>query len=194
MTSPAYDVKPLKPVRTKIDPVRTINALREGWRICFNCGSDPDKIRLEDMVWALIVEAAKVERQLPGLKSLAMGNGWPEIVRFASDHKFAQNARIEAGMEEFDGERVRRPGPSADQITRYEEVIIWVRFIHAKNKLMARDVLWGRASGTPYEVLRAETGLSISRMRGLKTEQLKIISDRLKEELRNFDEEALKIT
>jgi len=170
--------------RTEIDPFRTVDALRYGFVICTGCGYEREKITLQDMIWALLVEAARVERHLPGAGGVGFPLAWPEIWRSAADIKFKRNARIEAGMDEFDGERrTFTPRPTAAQISRHDEVIVWLRFCHGVDKIQAVTVLWGRASGVPYDELRKQTGLSIARLRSLKSEQLKAIAKRLKQEL-----------
>ena len=181
MTSPAYDIKEETPQRTAIDPVRTVDALRHGWTIC-NFVYGRDEITIERMVWSLFVEAAKVERSIPGVGGVGFPASWPEIWRSFGEVFEARRERLASGMPEYEQDR-RSPKPTAAQISRYGEVILWLRFIHAKDKIQAMRVFWGRASGIPYPVLQKETGLSVSRLRNMRSEQLKTISRRLKQEL-----------
>ena len=180
--SQAYDVKPDIPMRTGIDPVKTVDALRYGFVICHGCGYEAEKIRLEDMIWALLVEAARVERELPGVSGIGFPAAWPDIWRSAGEEFENRRSRLESGLPEYEPDQ-RKPRPSAAQISRYSEVILWLRFCHAVDKLQAVSVLWGRASGIPYQKLVKSTGLSVSRLRAVKTEQLKAIANRLKQEL-----------
>lgn len=186
MTDPAYDMRydmtGEVPRRTAIDPVKTVDALRYGWIICHGCGYEPKDIQLENMVWALLVEAARIERELPGVGGVGFPSAWPEIWRSGKEKFEAQVSRLASGMPEYENDR-RGPKPTAAQISRYSEVILWLRFCHAADKIQAVGVLWGRASGIPYPKLRDATGLSVQRLRGLKSEQLRAISKRLKHEL-----------
>lgn len=182
MTEAAYNLKPDIPQRTAIDPIKTVDALRFGWVICYGCGYEPDKIRLEDMIWALLVEAARIERELPGVGGVGFPAAWPDIWRSAGEIFEARRERLASGLPEYEQDR-RRPQPTAAQISRYSEVIVWLRFCHAADKLQAVSVLWGRASRVPYPKLRIATGLSVQRLRGIKTEQLRAIAKRLRQEL-----------
>lgn len=187
MTDPAYDISYDRstddaPIRTAIDPIKTVDALRYGWTICHGCGYEPDKIQLENMIWVLIVEAARVERQLPGVSGIGFPAPWPDIWRSASEIFEARRERLASGLPEYENDR-RDPKPSAAQISRYSEVIIWLRFCHAADKTQAVSVLWGRASGVPYPEMRKATGLSVQRLRAIKSEQLRAIAKRLKQEL-----------
>lgn len=184
MTAPAqsYDLKEERPVRTAIDPVKTVDALRYGFVICHGCGYEPAKIRLEDMIWSLLVEAARVERELPGVGGIGFTPAWPDVWRSIGEEFENRRSRLETGLPEYEPD-LRKPRPSAAQISRYSEVILWLRFCHAKDKMQAVSVLWGRANGIPYPKLREVTGLSVQRLRATKTEQLGAIAKRLKREL-----------
>ena len=184
MVEPAFDLKPETPRRTEIDPIRTIEALRVGEQICFKAGHDPDKITITQIIWALLVEAARTERALLAPKGKGYGNGWPEVVQSPADVFAARASRLESGLPEY--EVTYRPDmPTAAQISRYDEVMIWLRFCHADDKLRARDVLWGLATGR-RRALAAETGLTQARIRSIKSEQLKNIANRLKADLKDF--------
>lgn len=182
MSDLAFDIKPERPQRTAIDPIKTVDALRYGWVICHGCGYEPDKITLENMIWALFVEAARIERELPGVGGVGFPAAWPEIWRSAGEIFEARRERLAGGLPEYEVDR-RGPKPTAAQISRYSEVIVWLRFCHAADKLQAVSVLWGRASGIPYPKLTRATGLSVSRLRAMKTEQLRAIAKRLRHEL-----------
>lgn len=186
MSETAFDIKPDIPRRTEIDPIRTIEALRVGEELCFRAGADPDKIKVTDMVWALLVEAAKTERAMEAPKGKGYGNGWPEVVHSAADHFAARASRLESGLPEY--EIIYRPDlPTAAQISRYEEVMVWLRFCHGDDQQRVRDVLWGLASRRNREQLRKEAGgITQARLRSIKCEQLRIIAERLKSELKDF--------
>lgn len=182
MGETAFDLKPEAPRRTEIDPLKTIDALRVGLEICFKAGYEPDKTNLQHIIWALMVEASRTERAMSAPKGKGYGNGWPEVVHSAADHFAARASRLESGLPEY--ELTYRPTmPTAAQISRHGEVMVWLRFCHADDKLRARDILWGRASGRRYDDLKAETGLTTERLRSIKSEQLSIIARRIKKEL-----------
>lgn len=190
MTAPApaqsYDLKEERPVRTAIDPIRTIDAIRHGFRICVASGYDSAEATLPKIVWALFVEAARVERAMSTPRGRGYGNGWPEIVYSAADHFAARASRLESQMPEYEITQ-SRDCPTAAQISRYDEVSVWLRFCHGEDKILLRDVLWGKAGGRPWPVLASQTGLSIKRCKNIKAEQLNEIAKRLKHELHGFD-------
>lgn len=180
MSETAFDIKPEAPFRTELDPIRTMEALQAGLKICWKAGYDPDKTNLQHIIWALIVEATRTERAMESPRGKGFGSGWPEIAYSQADHFAARAARLEAKMPEY--EITYRPDlPTAAQISRHGEVTLWLRFCHADDKLRARDVLWGRARDGHYRNLREQTGLTANRLRSIKSEQLRIIAKRLRE-------------
>ena len=189
MSEAAYDIREERPVRTKIDPLRTIAAIRHGFRICIQCGYEPEKTTLQQIIWALFIEAAKVERALDAPRVAGFGQGWPDIWRCEGEEFAARRSRLESGLPEYET-RTQKERPTAAQISRYDEVTVWLRLIHAADKLQARDVLWGRAMGKPWPKLQEETGLTIKRIKNMKAEQLGVISKRLKAELGEADLES----
>jgi len=188
LTSPAQscDLKEERPLRTAIDPIRTIDAIRHGFKLCIACGYDSAEATLPKIIWALLIEAARVERAMEAPRGRGYGNGWPDVVHTPADIFAARASRLESKLPEY--ETTFRPdSPTAAQISRYSEVLLWLRFIHADDKLRARDVLWGKACGRRWPDLSKETGLTVKRLKNLKAEQLNAISKRLKQELHGFD-------
>ncbi len=180
--SPAYDIREERAIRTKIDPLRTIAAIRHGFRICVKCGYEPEKTTLQQIIWALFVEAARTERAMDSPRGKGFGNGWPDVWRSPAEEFAARASRLESGLPEYEVSH-QHARPTAAQVSRYDEVTVWLRFTHAVDKIQARDVLWGRAMGKPWPKLQTETGLTIKRMKNMKAEQLGVISKRLKAEL-----------
>ena len=188
MTATAYDVKEEGPLRSQIDPFRTIDALREGYEICFRSGFTEAELRAKptQIVWALIVEATRTERAMQAPRAKGFGNGWPEVVRSQAEEFAARASRLESGLPEYEIVP-RSPRPTAAQISRWDEVMVWLRFCHAVDKLQARDVLWLKAMGAPWPALQEQTGLSIKRLKNMKAEQLRHIMARLRQELKKYN-------
>ena len=92
------------------------------------------------------VEAADVMRRLPNVRIPGHFNTWPAMMAEFSDL---------VGREP---ERMRRPPPAPDAITRMEEALEWLRWLDPTDA----KIVWLRATGTRWKDVCYKVGLARS--------------------------------
>lgn len=91
-------------------------------------------------------EAADVMRRLPPVRVHGYFNLWPAIA-----HDFADRVGREA-------QRLRRPPPSPDAITRAEETLLWLRWLDVEDARL----VWMRAERARWREICQQFGIARS--------------------------------
>ena len=89
-------------------------------------------------------EAADVMKRLPEVRVQGHYSVWPKMLAEFSDL---------VGQEP---QRLKRPPPSPDAITRMEETLGWLRWLEAEDAKLA----WARAEHTPWKMICWRFGIS----------------------------------
>ncbi len=98
--------------------------------------------RVEDR----LAEAADVMRRLPPVRVQGYFNTWPAIA-----HDFADRVGCEP-------QRLRRPSPSPDAITRAEATLLWLRWLEVEDARL----VWMRGERVPWRVICQRFGIARS--------------------------------
>jgi len=98
--------------------------------------------RVEDR----LAEAADVMRRLPPVRVQGYFNTWPAIA-----HDFADRVGCEP-------QRLRRPPPSPDAITRAEATLLWLRWLEVEDARL----VWMRGERAPWRVICERFGFARS--------------------------------
>lgn len=191
MTAPAYDVKEERPRKVEIDLRASEAALRHGQALAIKAGCDPLKLR--EVIWALLVDAARTERAFAKPGPTGYVSGWPDCwdtpgeIAGAYNDRYAEKRAAESAKVQFD-EQLYRPiersqAPRAAEVSRYETVTTWLRFCHGFEKRRVIRILWWRAHGRPYGWISQADGQPVRRIREIRAEQLVRIETGLKKSL-----------
>ena len=95
-------------------------------------------------VEARLHEAADVMKRLPEVRVQGYYSLWPKMLAEFSDL---------VGQEP---QRLKRPPPSPDAITRMEETLGWLRWLEAEDAKLA----WARAERTPWKMICWRFGIA----------------------------------
>jgi len=97
-----------------------------------------------EAVESRLEEAAQVIRRLPAVRVPGYFNTWPTMVVEFADRVGRQP------------ERMRLPPPSTDAITRMEQSLEWLRWLHGEDA----KLIWARADGTPWKHICCRFGIA----------------------------------
>ena len=105
-----------------------------------------------------------------------MRSGWPEIVREIADQFVAEVGATESEVKDMHAPRLRvRLCPSAAEISRMDEALRWLEWIHGEE----RRVVFARAQRIPYGVLAINLHCSARKVLGIEIRGLDKISEKL---------------
>lgn len=93
-----------------------------------------------------LVDAADVMRRLPPVRVQGCFSTWPAILHDFSDRVGQQPQRL------------RRPPPAPDAITRAEATLLWLRWLEVENARL----VWMRAERTPWRAICQRFGMARS--------------------------------
>lgn len=191
MTANAYEIREERPKAVEIDLRASEAALRHGQELAKAAGCDPAKLR--EVIWALMVDAARTERAFARPGPTGFASGWPdcwqtpgEIVGAYNDRnserRAAETAKIQFDDDLYRGSE-RAEAPRAAEVSRYEAVTTWLRFCHGFEKRRVIRIVWWRAHGRPYPWISRQDGQPVRRVREIRAEQLEKIEAGIKKRL-----------
>lgn len=180
--SQAYDLSPVRPVRTELDLVRTWDAVRASCQRLLDLGYEPREIDYPIIAWNCFVRAAQTERSLPRPRPSEYGSSMPEVYRTTAEEFINRIERLKDKMEEYEVEQ-RPTYPTAAAIQEYEEVTLWLRFVYGRDRERDQKIIWLRAKGMGCPRLGGMWGISAKTVSNIRTTQLGNIGKRLHADL-----------
>lgn len=182
MTSQAYDLSPVRPVRTELNLVRTWDAVRASAQRLLDLGYEPREIDYALIAWNCFVRAAHTERSLPRPRPSEYGSSMPEVYRTTAEEFINRIERLKDKMIEYEVEQ--RPAyPTAAAIQEYEEVTLWLRFVHGRDRERDQKIVWMRAKGIGCPRLARDWGIAEKTVSNIRSTQLANIGKRLHSDL-----------
>lgn len=189
MTSPAYDMDderfdrtPITPRRTAINPVRSWDAVRNAAQLLVDSGAEPREIDEGRIAWNCFVRAAQTEKALPRPRPNEYGTSMPEVYRTPVEEFINRIERLKDKMQEYERDS-RGAYPSAAQIQEYEEVTLWLRFVHGRDNERDMKIVWLRAKRAHPETIGRMFGLAPKTVVNIRDRQLENVGKRLKLEM-----------
>lgn len=103
-------------------------------------------------------------------------SAWPEIVRKAADQFAAEVGATESEVKDMHAPRLRvRLCPSAAEISRMDEALSWLEWIHGDE----RRIVFARALRIPYGVLALNFHCSARKILDIEIRGLDKISEKM---------------
>lgn len=168
-----------QPWRHRPDPLRSAEALYAGIRMCeAEVEAAP---KLEDVIWALFVEAAQTERTILRAGPAGYVSAFPEVYYSAGE---IFSLYVEMIADKIAYATSVRHRATAAALGRYLEVTAWLRYIGGRDRAQSKRVLWRLAQGAPAGLVARQEGYGTARgARAKKNRELANIADRLRREI-----------
>lgn len=143
----------------ELEPVRTAEVVAQGARLwAAEHDSAPE---LRDVVWRLLEEAGQTLKHIRADRPAAFSTAWPDFVNLESEITAIENERntvIREAQDKgkapdlslFDIGSKQRSAPTSSALSRFEEVMRWLRLIKCRSQKSRRmQLILMLAAGLP---------------------------------------------